>query len=113
MARSEPMADVSLPIIRARSRPGTAIAAMMPMRATTISSSISVKPSLLFRQRTLFTFESLTVQVESNGNATGSNRGVQRQRATRHAELPRKAVGSPDARGHFLADQVDTSCHGP
>ena len=46
-ARSDPMADASLPAIRARSRPGTAIAAMMPMIATTISSSISVKPLLL------------------------------------------------------------------
>src|SRR5687767_4969507 len=41
------MADDSLPDIRARNRPGTPIAAMMPMSATTISSSISVKP--LFR----------------------------------------------------------------
>jgi hypothetical protein len=47
IARSEPMADASLPAIRARRRPGTAIAAMMPMIATTISSSISVKPLLL------------------------------------------------------------------
>ena len=44
MARIDPMADASLPDMRARSRPGTAIAAMMPMIATTISSSISVKP---------------------------------------------------------------------
>ena len=43
-ARSDPMADASLPEMRARSRPGTAIAAMMPMIATTISSSMSVKP---------------------------------------------------------------------
>src|SRR3979411_2269568 len=48
MARSEPMADASLPDIRARSKPGTAIAAMIPMIATTISSSINVKP-LVFR----------------------------------------------------------------
>ena len=34
----------SFPDMRARSRPGTAIAAMMPMIATTISSSMSVKP---------------------------------------------------------------------
>src|SRR3954462_6725723 len=46
-ARSDPIADASLPDIRARSRPGTAIAAMMPMMATTISSSISVKPFAL------------------------------------------------------------------
>ena len=38
------MADASLPDMRARSRPGTAIAAMIPMIATTISNSISVKP---------------------------------------------------------------------
>src|SRR4051812_36159878 len=44
MARSEPIADASLPDIRARSNPGTAIAAMMPIIATTISSSIRVKP---------------------------------------------------------------------
>src|SRR5262245_1747401 len=46
MARIEPMADASLPAIRARSSPGTAMAARMPMIATTMSSSISVKPSL-------------------------------------------------------------------
>src|SRR4030095_4864802 len=48
MVRMPPMADVSLPDMRARSRPGTAIAAMMPMMATTISSSISVNPSFFF-----------------------------------------------------------------
>src|SRR3954447_19147597 len=47
IARSDPIADASLPDMRARSRPGTAIAAMMPMIATTISSSISVNPSCL------------------------------------------------------------------
>src|SRR5262245_54403922 len=46
MARIDPMAEASLPAIRARSRPGTAIAARMPMIATTMSSSIRVKPSL-------------------------------------------------------------------
>src|ERR1700730_11659191 len=46
MARSDPMADASLPDIRARSRPGTAMAAMMPMIATTISNSMRVKPEL-------------------------------------------------------------------
>src|SRR3954471_4070842 len=44
IARSEPMADASLPDMRARRRPGTAIAAMMPMIATTINSSMRVKP---------------------------------------------------------------------
>ena len=43
-ARSDPMADASLPEMRARRSPGTAMAAMMPMIATTISSSMSVKP---------------------------------------------------------------------
>src|SRR3954464_5052366 len=47
IARSEPMADASLPDMRARSRPGTAMAAMMPMIATTISSSMRVKPLAL------------------------------------------------------------------
>ena len=44
IARREPIADASLPEMRARSSPGTAMAAMMPMIATTIRSSISVKP---------------------------------------------------------------------
>src|SRR5436190_23277355 len=44
IARSDPIAEASLPDIRARRRPGTAIAAMMPMIATTISNSMSVKP---------------------------------------------------------------------
>src|SRR5262249_3882368 len=43
IARSDPIADASLPDMRARRRPGTAIAAMMPMIATTISSSMRVK----------------------------------------------------------------------
>src|SRR3979490_92276 len=47
IARSEPMAEASLPDMRARRRPGTAIAAMMPMIATTISSSMRVKPLVL------------------------------------------------------------------
>src|SRR3954453_8952080 len=40
----DPIADASLPDMRARRRPGMATAAMMPMIATTMSSSISVKP---------------------------------------------------------------------
>src|ERR1700730_2955398 len=47
MARTDPIAEASLPDMRARSRPGTAIAAMMPMIATTISSSMRVKPLVL------------------------------------------------------------------
>src|SRR5688572_5705418 len=47
MARTLATADDSLPAMRARIRPGTATAAMMPMMATTIRSSIRVKPSFL------------------------------------------------------------------
>ena len=44
IARSDPIAAASLLDIRARSSPGTAIAAMTPMIAITISSSIRVNP---------------------------------------------------------------------
>jgi hypothetical protein len=44
IALSDPTADVSLPVILDLSRPGTAIAAMMLMMATTMSNSIRVKP---------------------------------------------------------------------
>src|ERR1700724_1339099 len=54
------MADASLPDMRARSRPGTAIAAMMPMIATTISSSMRVKP-LAFR---IFISDSIREKVD-------------------------------------------------
>ena len=47
MLRSEPTADASLADIRARSKFGMAIAAMIRMIATTISSSISEKPFCL------------------------------------------------------------------
>src|SRR5688500_2536172 len=43
-ALREAIADVSLPVIRERGRPGTAMAAMMLIIATTMSSSISVNP---------------------------------------------------------------------
>jgi len=48
-ARSEPMADASLPDKRARNRLGMAMAAMTPMIPTTIRSSMSVKPRLSLR----------------------------------------------------------------
>ena len=48
MLRMEPTAADSLADILARVRPGTAIATMMPMMATTSSNSMSVKPSRLF-----------------------------------------------------------------
>src|ERR1700735_2752993 len=44
MERSEPAADDSLAAMRARSRFGIAMAAMIKMIATTISNSISEKP---------------------------------------------------------------------
>ena len=44
MARMEPIAEASSADIRARSRPGTVMAATTPMIPTTTSSSISVKP---------------------------------------------------------------------
>src|SRR5438045_1819418 len=44
MARMEPMADASLPDMRARMSPGTAIAAMIAMIEMTSRSSISVNP---------------------------------------------------------------------
>src|SRR5437763_6136375 len=47
MVRTEPTADASLAAIRERSRFGIAMAAMIRMIATTISSSISDKPFCL------------------------------------------------------------------
>src|ERR1039458_6303500 len=49
MVCSEAAADESLAAIRARIRLGIAIAAMIRMMATTISSSISEKPFCCFR----------------------------------------------------------------
>src|ERR1700685_1929189 len=48
MVRIEATADDSLAAMRARSRFGIAIAAMIRMMATTISSSISEKPFCFF-----------------------------------------------------------------
>jgi len=59
MERSEAAADESLAAILARIRLGIAIAAMIRMIATTISSSISEKPLLLF---THLVFPSLKTQ---------------------------------------------------
>jgi hypothetical protein len=55
------MADVSLADIRARSKPGTAIAAMMPIIATTMSSSMSVNPSFLSSFLTPFSLNRVVV----------------------------------------------------
>ena len=46
IARIDPIAQASLPEMRARTRPGMAMAAMIPMIATTMSSSISVNPAV-------------------------------------------------------------------
>ena len=43
-ARSEPTADASFDAMRERARAGSAMATMTPMTATTVSSSMSVKP---------------------------------------------------------------------
>jgi hypothetical protein len=51
MVRMEEMADASLAARREASRLGVAMAATMPMIATTISSSISEKPACLRPRR--------------------------------------------------------------
>jgi hypothetical protein len=43
-ARREPIAEASFPVRRARSIAGTAMAAIIPMIAITIRSSVSVNP---------------------------------------------------------------------
>jgi hypothetical protein len=48
MVRSEPTADASLAAMRERSKFGMAIAAMIRMIATTMSSSMSEKPFWFF-----------------------------------------------------------------
>src|SRR6184192_902976 len=73
MARSDPIADASLPEMRARSRPGTAIAAMMPMIATTISSSIRVKPFWLRIFMTNYSFDLPMVNGSQGSGIAGLN----------------------------------------
>src|SRR5438477_4115971 len=93
MARSDPIADASLPDMRARSRPGTAIAAMMPMIATTISSSIKVKP-----------FDSRIFIVHSLGNV-GAGGFIVEQPKCQSAEVATRrleVVGSPAVPGRPL-----------
>src|SRR6266849_3042942 len=50
MVRMEAIAEASFAVMRARTRFGTAIAAMIKMIATTISNSISEKPLCLCRR---------------------------------------------------------------
>src|ERR1700686_4889816 len=57
MLRMEPTADDSLAAMRARSKFGIAIAAMIRMIATTISSSISEKPFCLRILNSFLPFE--------------------------------------------------------
>src|SRR5258705_8678877 len=82
MARSEPMADASLPDMRARSSPGTAIAAMMPMIATTISSSIKVKPLEL---RMLIAVSS-RCEVRNDGHGATGMPGLVRAKTSRNSQ---------------------------
>ena len=73
------MADASLPDIRARSRPGTAMAAMMPMMATTINNSIRVKPfsfRILMCVGSLESVQNPTVGYDGRGNPYWSNGGA-------------------------------------
>src|SRR4029077_19065932 len=74
------MADVSLPVILARNSPGTAMAAMMLMIATTISSSMSVKPcsDLLFMSLCplLNTHEQLRSRPAVRGDPDGYETGL-------------------------------------
>src|SRR5262245_47157490 len=101
MARSEPIAEDSLPDMRARRRPGTAIAAMMPMIATTISSSMRVKPlvSRIFIVRNSLVGPGLFVgNRRTRYAALLSNRGAklhrQRRQTTNHCN--QGAYESPD-----------------
>ena len=56
MLRTEPTAEASLADMRARIKFGMAIAAMIRMMATTISSSMSEKPSLFPHYREILSF---------------------------------------------------------
>src|SRR4051812_4878732 len=88
MARIEPIADASLPDIRARRRPGIAIAAMIPMIATTISSSMSVKPFWLrtFIVVTPETFSAAVARVE-DGRARTSRPTLREEQLGGHMGL--------------------------
>src|SRR5437667_7438652 len=80
MARREPTADASLPDMRPRSRPGTAIAAMMPMIATTISSSMRVKPLEL-------RISNLLLRTNKRNISSDVREGVTLDRATQMPQL--------------------------
>src|SRR5215813_12215027 len=92
MARIDPMADASLPDIRARSRPGTAIAAMIPIIATTISSSIRVKPSFFC---ILFTINLLEALGPKPGGSLLHRRFVHGALSYGRAEIQRRFQTEP------------------
>src|ERR1700685_4147059 len=71
MVCSEAAADESLAAIRARIRLGMAMAAMIRMMATTISSSISEKPFCCFRILLIFLVTFLELLLVSGMTQSG------------------------------------------
>src|SRR5215471_12287113 len=69
MVRVDPIADASLAACRDFKRFGTAIAAMIPMIATTISNSISEKPFSFFIDILLGVFCHSVIAAGSSGAA--------------------------------------------
>src|SRR5688572_26185444 len=114
MVRIEPMADASLPDMRARIRPGTAMAAMIPMMATTISSSISVKPSFLcifFTGLLLWSARVSARQSVSNLRAPDSVAlVVPSERAT---AMPGKRDPFEACHNEFYGNKLDAARHRP
>src|ERR1700722_3194905 len=76
MERSEAAADESLAAIRARIRLGIAIAAMIRMMATTISSSISEKPFCCFRISISLAFGLLLIHAAHRNDAVELDNGT-------------------------------------
>src|ERR1700733_1334163 len=72
MVRSEAAPDESLAAIRARIKLGIAIAAMIRMMATTISSSISEKPFCCFRISLFFLVTFFELLLVSGTTQSGS-----------------------------------------
>src|SRR5262245_4636225 len=106
IARSDPIAQASLPEIRARIRPGTAMAAMIPIIATTMSSSIRVKPRVsvrinewgrAFRPGPLLSYN-------KNPDRLLNRRGARRRRAVAAARADRRG-GLPDRAGRVREEE--------
>src|SRR6266545_1522500 len=102
MVRVSPMTAASFAETRARSRLGMAMAAMIPMMATTIRSSMRVNP---FSRITLPPCHRSLVEWTQNGGARGAppgtDRGLLEGRAGRahggsRAAVDRGVVGRPD-----------------